>query len=164
VRNPVVGSIGGNMVIAARSASKASTGRLPVERTKRVFAFGNHPSSCVLKSVEESKLRPGRNEVSKSPLLRSTGPLNSGSLGGANLIRVANVPAKAAAGTVTIPLPPMADSRSQINVLGTQPRPTMSCHILANRSPACREGSIIAVKNRENPNVMTSTESIAFWP
>jgi hypothetical protein len=61
------------------------------------------------------------------------------------------VPANDAAGTVTTPLPPMADSLSQINVFGTLPRALMSCHMPASRSPACRDGSIVAVRNRENP-------------
>ncbi len=72
----------------------------------REFARGSQSVSCVLKSAGEPNTRPGRNEVSRYPLRRSTMPLNSGSRGGgASLIVVANVPANAAAGAVTFPRP-----------------------------------------------------------
>jgi hypothetical protein len=59
-----------------------------LDRPDRARVRHRQPSaSWVLKSVGELKRRPGRNEVSKNPLLRSTMPLNSGSRGGANRIR-----------------------------------------------------------------------------
>lgn len=70
--------------------------------------------------------------------------LNSGSRGGASRIRVASVPANAAAGTLAFPVPPIADSRSQTSVFVTRPTPLISCHIPARMSPACRDGIITA--------------------
>lgn len=126
-------------------------------RTVRVFARTSQSASWSLKSAGDAKTRPGRNEVSKNPLLRSTIPLNSGSRGGANRILVANVPANAAAGTLTRPVPPIADSRSQTSVLGTRPIPAINCHIPDRMSPAWRDGIIVADRNRENPNTITRT-------
>jgi hypothetical protein len=103
-----------------------------------------------LKSAGKANVRPGRNEVSKNPLLRSTMPLNSGSFGGASRILVASVPANAAAGTDTRPVPPIADSRSQTDVFGTRPSWEISSHIPDRMSPPCRKGIIIAEWNREN--------------
>jgi hypothetical protein len=74
------------------------------------------------------------------------------------------MPANDAAGTVTTPLPPMADSVSQINVFGTLPSALMRSHMPASRSPDCRDGSIVAVRNRENPRGIASTAGIRFWP
>lgn len=105
------------------------------------------------------------NEVSRNPLARSTMPLNSGSRRGASRIRVARVPANAAAGAETRPVPPIADSRSHTRVFGTRRSCEISCHIPDRMSPACRDGIITAVMNRENPRVMTSTGSIVRdWP
>jgi hypothetical protein len=101
----------------------------------RVFARTSQSASWVLKSDGEVNVRPGRNEDSKNPLLRSTMPLNSGSRGGANRIRVANVPANAAAGALTRPVPPIADSRSQTSVFATRPICEINVHIPDNRSP-----------------------------
>lgn len=70
---------------------------------------------------------------------------------------MARVPANAAAGTLTRPVPPIADSRSHSNVLVTRPTPSMSVHMPDKMSPACRDGIIVAVVNRENANVITST-------
>ena len=81
-------------------------------------------------------------------------PLNSGSRGGASRIRVASVPANAAAGALTRPVPPIADSRSQTRVLVTRPTWLISVHIPARMSPACRDGIIVAVRNRENASVI----------
>jgi hypothetical protein len=77
---------------------------------------------------------------------------------------VATVPANAAAGTVGRPPPPIADSRSQTSVFVTRPTPEISSHIPARMSPACRDGIIVAVRNRENPNVITSTGATRSWP
>ena len=77
---------------------------------------------------------------------------------------VARVPANAAAGTVTFPPPPIADSRSHTSVLVTRPRPRISCHIPARMSPPCREGIITAEVYLEYPQVITSTGSIRSWP
>ena len=71
-------------------------------------------------------------------------PLNSGSRGGASRNRVARVPANADAGTLTRPVPPIADSRSHSSVLVTFPVPLISCHMPARMSPACRDGIITA--------------------
>lgn len=120
--------------------------------------------SWSLTSAGDAKPRPGRNEVSKNPLLRSTIPLNSGSLGGASRILVARVPANAAAGAVSFPVPPIADSRSQTSVLGTRPSWEISSHIPDRMSPACRDGIIVAEWNRENANVTTSTGPIRACP
>jgi hypothetical protein len=91
-------------------------------------------------------------------------PLNSGSRGGANRNRVANVPANAAAGALTFPAPPIADSRSHTSVFVTRPIREISNHIPANRSSAWREGTLVAAKNRENANVITSTGRTHSWP
>ncbi len=130
----------------------------------RAFARSSQPVSWVLKSAGPVKVRPGRNEVSKNPFIRSTMPLYSGSRGGANWIRVASVPANAAAAAVTFPVPPIADSRSQTRVFVTRPICDISDHIPDNRSPPCREGSITAAVNRENPNVITSTGNTRSCP
>ena len=71
-------------------------------------------------------------------------PLNSGSRGGARRIRVASVPANAAAGAVTFPVAadrglPVPDQRPV-----TRPTPRISCHIPARMSPPCRDGIITA--------------------
>src|SRR3954470_11144071 len=76
--------------------------------------------------------------------VRSTRPFDAGSRAGSSRMRVASDPANAAAGALTFPVPPIADSRSQTSVLLTAPTAAMSCHIPASRSPAWREGSIIA--------------------
>ena len=88
-------------------------------------------------------------------------PFDSGSRAGRSRILVASVPANMPAAALTRPRPPIADSRSHTSVLDTAPNPAISCHIPASRSPACREGSITAAKNREYVNVITSTGSIA---
>lgn len=98
----------------------------------------------MLKSSGDVNDLPGRNEVSKNPLRRSTRPLNSGSLAGASLIRTPSVPANPAASAVSFPLPPIADSRSQTNVRGQAPHPVVISHIPARMSPALREGIITA--------------------
>jgi hypothetical protein len=117
-----------------------------------------------LKSAGEAKCRPGRNEVSRKPLWRSTIPLNSGSRGGASRIWVASVPANAAAGTLTRPVPPIADSRSHSSVLVTRPSWQINAHMPDRMSPACRDGIIVAAVNRENANVITSTGNTRSWP
>lgn len=55
---------------------------------------------------------------------------------------MARMPANAAAGTVTFPVPPIADSRSQTSVFVTRPIPLISYDIPARMSPACRDGII----------------------
>lgn len=97
-------------------------------------------------------------------MARSTTPLYSGSRGGASLICVANVPANAAAGALTRPVPPIADSRSHTSVLATRPTPPISSHRPARMSPACRVGIIVAARNRENASVITSTGSTRSCP
>ena len=84
--------------------------------------------------------------------------------GGANTIRVANVPANVAAVACTRPVPPIADSRSHHNRLGTAPTPSIRAHIPARMSPAVREGIIVAETNRENASVITSTGNWACCP
>ena len=79
-------------------------------------------------------------------------------------MRVANVPANAAAGGLTRPVPPIADSRSQTSVLVTRPIWLISFHIPARMSPACRDGIMVAVRNRENPSVITSTGNTRCCP
>ncbi|MBG6240104.1 hypothetical protein IWX78_003099 [Mycetocola sp. CAN_C7] len=74
------------------------------------------------------------------------------------------MPANDAAGTVTFPVPPIADSRSHTNVFETAPIPAISCHMPARMSPACREGIITAVSIFENVNVITNTGSINDCP
>jgi hypothetical protein len=74
------------------------------------------------------------------------------------------VPANAAAGAVTRPVPPIAASRSQTSVLVTRPMPLISSHMPDRMSPPCREGIITAVMNREKPNVITSTGRIRSCP
>jgi hypothetical protein len=76
---------------------------------------------------------------------------------------VANVPANAAAGVLTRPVPPIADSRSQTSVVVTRPIRLISVHIPARMSPAWRDGIIVAVRNRENANVITSTGNTRSW-
>jgi hypothetical protein len=76
------------------------------------------------------------------------------------LIWVAKVPANAAAGVDTRPVPPIADSRSHSSVRVTRPIPQISAHIPDRMSPACRDGIIVAVMNRENARVITSTGRI----
>jgi hypothetical protein len=110
-----------------------------------------------LKSNGEVNVRPGRNEVSKNPLRRSTRPLDSGSRAGASLIRTPNVPANDAASTVNLPVPPIADSRSHTSVRGHAPQPPMTSHIPARMSPARRDGIITASVTRECPHVIAST-------
>lgn len=148
-RSPTAGASGGRSIIAWTSVASRSTGRPPIDRTVRALARGSQSASWVLKSAGEANRRPGRNEVSRNPLARSTMPLYSGSRGGASTIRVARVPANAAAATLTFPLPPIADSRSHSSVLVTRPTWEISCHIPARMSPACRDGIIVAVMNRE---------------
>jgi hypothetical protein len=134
-------------------------------RTVRVLArVASQSPSWSLKSAGDANARPGRNEVSKNPLLRSTIPLNSGSRGGASLILVASVPANAAAGDVSFPVPPIADSRSQTSVLVTRPSSLIRAHMPESRSPPWREGNILAARNRENANVITSTGRIRACP
>jgi hypothetical protein len=134
-------------------------------RTVRVLArVASQSVSWSLKSAGEAKPLPGKNEVSKNPLLRSTIPLNSGSRGGTRRILVARVPANAAAGTLTRPVPPIADSRSHTIVFGTRPSWEISSHIPARMSPACRDGIIVADRNRENANVTTNTGRIRACP
>ena len=77
---------------------------------------------------------------------------------------MARVPANAAAATLTRPVPPIADSRSQTSVLGTRPSWEISSHIPDRMSPAWREGIIVADRNRENANVTTSTGRIRACP
>jgi hypothetical protein len=115
------------------------------------------PSQRAVTVVGEADVRPGRNEVSRYPLQRSTMPLNSGSRGGASTILDARVPANAAAGAVTFPVPLIADSRSQTRVFVTLPIVAISCHIPDNRSPPWRGGSITADRNLEYANVITKT-------
>ena len=79
-------------------------------------------------------------------------------------MRVASVPANAAAGALTRPVPPIADSRSQTRVLATRPTWEISVHIPARMSPAWRDGIIVAVRNRENASVITSTGSTRCCP
>lgn len=57
----------------------SSVGRAPVRRTIRALASGSHCASWALKSSGEVKVRPGRKEVSRNWLARSTTPLLSGS-------------------------------------------------------------------------------------
>ena len=80
------------------------------------------------------------------------------------MILVARVPANAAAGAVTFPVPPIADSRSQTSVFGTRPMPLISDHMPDRMSPACRDGIIVAVMNREKHSVITSTGSTRSCP
>ena len=80
------------------------------------------------------------------------------------MILVARVPANAAAGAETFPVPPIADSRSQTSVFVTRLTSAISSRIPTRMSPACREGIIVAVANRENPSVITSTGSTRFCP
>ena len=74
------------------------------------------------------------------------------------------MPANAAAGTDTRPVPPIADSRSHNSVRVTRPIPLISAHIPDRMSPACLDGIIVAVMNREKASVITSTGSIRCWP
>jgi hypothetical protein len=55
------------------------------------------------------------------------------------------------------PGPAVADSRSHSSVLVTGPIWPISVHIPDRMSPACRDGIIVAARNRENANVITST-------
>jgi hypothetical protein len=73
----MAGAGGGSATIAARSAAHRSTGRSPPSsRNGRVAArSGSHALICAVKSSGEVNVRPGRNEVSKKPLRRSTSPL-----------------------------------------------------------------------------------------
>jgi hypothetical protein len=75
------GLTGGRPLIAARSPAIRSAGLAWRWRTWRLFARGNHPTSCWLKSAGERKARPGRNELSKYWFARSTIPFDSGSKG-----------------------------------------------------------------------------------
>lgn len=96
--------------------------------------------------------------------MRSTMPLYSGSRGGASLIWVASVPANATAGVVNRPVPPMAASRSHTRVVGTRPIWLINSHIPDRMSPAWRDGIIVALANRENASVITSTGNTRCWP
>ena len=118
-----------------------------------------------LKSNGEVNVRPGRNEVSKYPLRRSTSPLNSGSRGGASLIRTPSVPANAAASTLEL-----ARSRRSRTpgptpaCAGQPPHPPISSHIPARMSPALRDGIITASVTREYPHVIASTGNTRSCP
>src|SRR3546814_12904164 len=91
LRQPRWIGIGGNGSIAARSASRRSTGATRIVRTTRAFALFSQSVNCVLKSAGEENDRPGMNEVSNHQLRRSTTPFDSGSRGGSNTNLVASV-------------------------------------------------------------------------
>ena len=130
-----------------------------MRRTSRPFAVGNQPASWVLKSAAPVNVRPGRNEVSRNRLARSTIPLDSGSNGLTWTRRVASTPVNPATPAARAPRRPIPASLSQTSRLGTPPNVLSSIHIPANRSPVVREGSIIAVMNLENEATITSTGS-----
>ena len=90
----------------------------------------------MLKSSGEAKIRPGRNDVSRYWLARSTTPLNSGSRAGASFRLAPIEPVNAAAAVDGLPVPPIAASRSHTRVRGHRPRPWISCHMPEVRSPA----------------------------
>jgi len=48
--------------------------------------------------------------------------------------------------------------------LVTRPTWLISVHIPARMSPACRDGIIVAHRNRENPSVITSTGNTRSCP
>ena len=68
-----------------------------------------------------------------------------------------NVPANDVASAVNLPVPPIADSRSQTSVRGHAPHPPMISHIPARMSPALRDGIITASVTRECPHVIART-------
>ncbi|OIQ80460.1 hypothetical protein GALL_377780 [mine drainage metagenome] len=152
------------LAAACSAQSRSRLPWLPESHATRTPSGSSQSASWMLKSNGEVKVRPGRNEVSKNPLRRSTRPLNSGSRAGASLIRTPSVPANDAASTVSLPVPPIADSRSQTSVRGQAPHPLVASHIPAKMSPALREGIIIASVTRENPQVIASTGRIRSWP
>jgi hypothetical protein len=132
-------------------------------------AFTQHPparSTAPPSAARPSRAWPDRNDHLKHDKGAQYGAtsLNSASRGGANRKRVANVPANAAAGTLTRPVPPIADSRSHSSVRVTRPTPRMSAHMPDKMSPACRDGIIVAVMNRENANVITNTGNTRACP
>ena len=110
---------------------------------------GSHWPIWAVKSAGEVNVRPGRNEVSKKPLRRSTSPLNSGSRGGASRSRTPRVPANEAASTVGLPVPPIAASRSHTSVRGLPPQAGRIAHIPARMSPPRRLGIMTAPVTRE---------------
>ncbi len=163
LRQPSCSTAGGSGSIAALSACSASTGRVLVVRTTRVFAMASQSVNWSLKSAGESKCRPGMNEVSNQPLRRSTTPLDSGSRGASSTTLVASVPANTAAGSVSFRRP-IPDSLSQISRRGTRPSWVNSSHEPSSRSSVLRVGIIRASMNREYAHVITSTGSNARDP
>ena len=80
VSSPVIGGTGGSASMPRVDLDQEvdRDGR-PSTRTGRLLAIGSQLASWVLKSAGEAKLPPGRNEVSRYRLARSTIPLDSGS-------------------------------------------------------------------------------------
>ncbi|MCP1388307.1 hypothetical protein M5J20_08930, partial [Corynebacterium sp. TA-R-1] len=83
------------------------------------------------------------------PLVRSTMPLDSGSLGGVCTILQPNAPANAITGSHSLALP-MPDSRSHTSRVGTAVKVcSRRSHIPAKRSSVVRDGKIRAPAKRE---------------
>jgi hypothetical protein len=68
--------VGGSASIEAVSASSSAVGAARSVRTVRALAISSHDANWALKSPGELKVRPGRKDVSKKPLRRSTMPLS----------------------------------------------------------------------------------------
>ena len=96
------------------------------------------------------------NLVRKKRFIRSTPPLDSGSRAFSSLISVPNVPANAAAGSVSLPRP-MPVSLSHVNRAGTAPASRIIDHIPPSKSGVVRVGSILAWMKPELIEVITST-------
>ena len=99
----------------------------------------------------------------KNLFIRSTMPLDSGSLGGRSLISKPKEPANAATGSVGRRRP-MPDSLSHNSRDGTACASCSSAHIPPSRSGVVRDGSIRAWMNPENAEVITSTGGVSVLP
>lgn len=139
-----------------------STGRQPKVRWDRQMAFvDSHDDTWSLKSAGEAKQRPGRNEVSRYPLNRSTNPFASGSPGLQMITLIPSMPRNASNASVSFALPPLrelnAASPSQTRARGTDPHPVSTLQCPAMRSSAWRVGIITAPGCREYPDSIVST-------
>src|SRR6266540_1484550 len=110
-----------------------------------------------------AKLRPGRNDVSRNPLARSTSPFASGSAGRQIRTLAPSTPRNAWQAAVSSLRPrrhrPTAPSPSHTSTRWTAPSPSSSCHQPPKRSSVPRVGSSSAPSQRAYPVTPTSTGS-----
>jgi len=142
--------MGGSALMPARSAPIRWLGRSPSERTSRVFAFGSHALSWVLKSAGSVKARPGQErglQIPVGPLhhtlglrvprggLIDPGPQRTGERAGAH-----RQPVMLTDPSLVVPHQHLRTAPSDTD---------SSCHIPASRSPVVRLGNNNAMINRE---------------